>query len=113
VTHQATEGEQYLTSQSLKLDSRNAQSCSGLTGRTSGLPFCDFSYRRYTQAKVAEGRYLGERTVRFEYKEETSDWFEWVHVDPVTLEEYVRKAGYVMEALANDGRRFLVSIRKN
>jgi SAM-dependent methyltransferase len=73
----------------------------------------DESYRKYTQAKVAEGRYLGERTVRFEYKEETSDWFEWMHVDPVTLEEYVRKAGYVMEALANDGRRFLVSIRKN
>jgi hypothetical protein len=45
VSHQATEGEQYLTSQSLKLDFRNAQSCSGLTGRTSGLPFCDFSYR--------------------------------------------------------------------
>src|SRR5215831_15986217 len=33
-----------VTSQSLKLDSRNAQSCSGLTGRTSGLPFYDFSY---------------------------------------------------------------------
>jgi len=37
-----------------------------------------------------------------------------MHVDPVTLEEYVRKpAGYVKEVLANDGRRFLVSIRKN
>jgi hypothetical protein len=31
--------EQYLTSWSLKLYSRNAQCCSGLTGRTSGLPF--------------------------------------------------------------------------
>jgi hypothetical protein len=73
----------------------------------------DLQKAKYTQAKVAEGRYSGERAVRFEYKEETSDWFEWMHVDPVTLEEYVRKAGYVMEALANDGRRFLVSIRKN
>ncbi len=35
---------QYSISQTLQLDSRNAQSCSGLTGRTSGLPFCGFSY---------------------------------------------------------------------
>jgi 2-polyprenyl-3-methyl-5-hydroxy-6-metoxy-1,4-benzoquinol methylase len=72
----------------------------------------DESYKRYTEAKVAKGCYLGERTVRFEYKGQISDWFEWMHIDPVTLEEYVRKAGYSMEALANDGRRFLVSIRK-
>ncbi len=41
-----------MTSQSLKLDSRNAQSCSGLTGRTSGLPFCDFSYHVKSVALV-------------------------------------------------------------
>ena len=72
----------------------------------------DESYRKYTEAKVAKGCYLGERTVRFEYKGQASDWFEWMHIDPVTLEEYVRKVGYSMETLANDGRRFLVSIRK-
>jgi len=72
----------------------------------------DESYRKYTEAKVAKGCYLGERTMRFEYQGHTSDWFEWMHIDPVTLEEHVRKAGYTMDTLDNDGRRFLVSIRK-
>ena len=72
----------------------------------------DESYRRYMEAKISKGCYLGERTVRFEYKGQTSDWFEWMHIDPVTLEEYIRRAGYSMETLANDGRRFLVSMRK-
>lgn len=72
----------------------------------------DESYRRYAEAKAARGRYLGERTVRFEYRGQTSDWFEWMHIDPVTLGEHVRRAGYTMEPLARDGRRFLVSIGK-
>ena len=28
---------------------------------------------------------VGERTLRFEYKGQTSDWFEWMHIDPETL----------------------------
>lgn len=72
----------------------------------------DEAYRRYTQAKIAKGCYLGERTLRFEYKGRTSDWFEWMHIDPVTLAEHVQHAGYAMETLATDGRRFLVSIRR-
>ena len=72
----------------------------------------DEAYRRYTEAKVAKGCYLGERTLRFEYKRQMSDWFEWMHVDPITLEEHVQQAGYSMETLATGGRRFLVSIRR-
>lgn len=44
----------------------------------------DESYRKYTQEKIAKGCYLGERTLRFEYKDKVSDWFEWMHVDPET-----------------------------
>jgi SAM-dependent methyltransferase len=72
----------------------------------------DESYRKYTDANVTKGCYLGERTLRFEYKDQTSDWFEWMHIDPGTLREYARAAGYNMEHLGNDGRRYLVSIRK-
>lgn len=72
----------------------------------------DESYRKYTQAKIARGRYLGERTLRFEYKDQVSDWFEWMHVDPETLGRYVHEAGYLMEPLGNDGKRYLVSITK-
>jgi len=72
----------------------------------------DESYRKYTQDKIAKGRYLGERTLRFEYKDQVSDWFEWMHIDPETLEQYVDAAGYSMKHLGNDGKRYLVSIAK-
>ena len=72
----------------------------------------DKSYRKYIQDKIAKGCYLGERTLRFEYKDQASDWFEWMHIDPETLEQYVDAAGYGMEQLGNDGKRYLVSIAK-
>ena len=73
----------------------------------------DESYRKYTQEKIAKGCYLGERTLRFEYKDQVSDWFEWMHVDPETLKRYVDEAGYSIQHLGNDGKRFLTSIQKN
>ncbi len=72
----------------------------------------DESYRKYTQDKIAKGCYLGERTLRFEYKDQASEWFEWMHIDPETLEQYVDEAGYSMKHLGNDGKRYLVSIAK-
>jgi hypothetical protein len=72
----------------------------------------DESYRKYTQEKIAKGCYLGERTLRFEYKDQISDWFEWMHVDPETLKSYVDEAGYSMEHLGNDGKRYLTAIAK-
>jgi 2-polyprenyl-3-methyl-5-hydroxy-6-metoxy-1,4-benzoquinol methylase len=73
----------------------------------------DESYRKYTQAKIAKGCYLGERTLRIEYKNQISDWFEWMHIDPETLERYVHEAGYAMECLGKDGKRYLVAITKS
>ena len=72
----------------------------------------DEAYRAYTRGKVAKGGYLGERTLRFEYIGRVSDWFEWMHIDPETLEHSVQEAGYVMRHLGEDGRRFLVSITR-
>jgi SAM-dependent methyltransferase len=72
----------------------------------------DEAYRAYTRGKVARGGYLGERTLRFEYKARVGDWFEWIHIDPETLEARVQEAGYVMRHLGEDGRRFLVSITR-
>lgn len=59
----------------------------------------DEGYRKYTEDKVAKGCYLGKRTLRFEYKNQISDWFEWVHIDPETLGNHVRGAGYRMKHL--------------
>lgn len=72
----------------------------------------DESYRKYTEAKTAKGCYFGERTLRFEYKDQVSDWFEWMHVDPETLKSYVDAAGYSMKHLGNDGKRYLTAIAK-
>jgi len=72
----------------------------------------DESYRKYTEQKIAKGCYLGERTLRFEYKDQISDWFEWMHIDPDTLGYYVAQAGYSMRHLGRDGKRYLVSISK-
>jgi hypothetical protein len=72
----------------------------------------DKAYRAYTRNKIKKGCYLGERTLRFEYKGQSSDWFEWMHIDPLTLEAYVSDAGYKMKLLGEDGRRYLVSITR-
>lgn len=45
-----------------------------------------------------------ERTLRFEYKGQTSDWFGWMHIDPETLGQYVDEAGYSMNHLGSDGK---------
>jgi SAM-dependent methyltransferase len=66
----------------------------------------------YQAAKVARRRYLGERTLRLEYKGRIGDWFEWMHLDPQTLRRHVGEAGYRVETLATESRRFLVSIRR-
>lgn len=72
----------------------------------------DELYRKYTEDKAAKGCYLGERTLRFEYRDQTSDWFEWVHIDPETLHQYVARAGFSMKHLGSDGKRYLVSITR-
>ena len=72
----------------------------------------DKSYRKYTQDKITKGCYLGERTLRFEYKDQVSDWFEWIHIDPETLGKYAVEAGFSMKHLGNDGKRYLTSFAK-
>lgn len=72
----------------------------------------DELYRKYTADKVAKGCYLGERTLRFEYQDQTSDWFEWMHIDPETLYQHVTQAGFVIKQVGSDGKRYLVSITR-
>lgn len=73
----------------------------------------DAAYGKYQQGKIAKGRYLGERTLRFEYRGQTSDWFEWMHIDPDTLGQRVSDAGWHMQTIGTEGDRFLVRITRN
>lgn len=73
----------------------------------------DEAYKQYQQDKLTNGCYFGERTLRFEYREQTSDWFEWMHLDPQTLEQHVSEAGWNMQTIGTEGSRFLVRITGN
>ena len=55
---------------------------------------------------------MGERTLRFEYKDQAGEWFEWMRIDPETLKQYVDEAGYLMKHLGSEGKGYLVSIAK-
>ena len=74
----------------------------------------DEKLREYQKKMIAAGRYLGERTLRFEYKGEMSDWFEWMHIDPVTLKNHVNKSGFSFDLITTDDKgRYLSIIRRN
>lgn len=40
------------------------------------------------------GKYYGEISYRYEYKSRKGSWFDWLYIDPITLEEIADKAGY-------------------
>jgi SAM-dependent methyltransferase len=71
----------------------------------------DAAYQAYQQRQIANGKYLGERTLRIEYKGMVSEWFEWLHIDPETLEQHVEKAGLQLDLIAAESRTFLCAIR--
>jgi SAM-dependent methyltransferase len=72
----------------------------------------DEMYQRYIKQKAAKGHYFGERTLRFEYKGQMSEWFEWIHIDPETLEKHAKQAGLGFDIVVRDNRRYLCSIRR-
>jgi SAM-dependent methyltransferase len=72
----------------------------------------DEFYKRYTLQKTAQGRYFGERTLRFEYKGRQSEWFEWMHIDPEKLGQHVRRAGLGFEIIPSESRRYLALIKR-
>jgi 2-polyprenyl-3-methyl-5-hydroxy-6-metoxy-1,4-benzoquinol methylase len=72
----------------------------------------DADYQAYQRRQIAGGKYLGERTLRFEYKGLVSSWFDWLHIDPETLEEHVYQADLSLELIAAESRTFLCAIRQ-
>lgn len=70
-------------------------------------------HKQYQLKKTSAGKYFGERVIRIEYKGQMSNWFEWMHIDPESLTNYVAKAGYKIEILGWSGSRYLCSIKIN
>jgi SAM-dependent methyltransferase len=46
--------------------------------------------------------YYGEITYQYEYKNQKTEWFEWLYIDEKTLIDIARQAGYDMEVLLED-----------
>lgn len=63
--------------------------------------------QRYCDRQIAEGRYEGERTVRFEYKGEFGPWFNWLAISPEVLTQHGNEVGFDLEVIYSEVGRSL------
>lgn len=61
---------------------------------------CDIAYM-YEGAGFPEN-YYGEMQVRYEYKNQLTNWFKWLYIDRHTLEMLATESGWEMEVLDED-----------
>lgn len=71
----------------------------------------DESYELYKQKNIQMGQYFGERKIRIAYKNNYTDWFDYVQIDPVKLSEICEQAGFSFEIVAKEGNQFLAKIQ--
>ena len=67
--------------------------------------------QRYCDDKIAQGRYEGERTVRFEYKDALGPWFNWLTIAPDVLAEHAKNVGFDLEIVYSELGRSLCVLR--
>lgn len=57
-------------------------------------------------------KYYGEASVRYEYKGEFTDWFQWLYLDPATFEIVAAECGWEFEVLKeDDSDQYLAELR--
>jgi len=61
----------------------------------------------YCDRQLSEGRYEGERTVRFEYKGEFGPWFNWLAISPEVLTQHAKEFGFNLEVIYSEVGRSL------
>lgn len=54
----------------------------------------DSKHLAYQEANRQAGNYIGEVRTQFEYKGKIGPFFNWLHVDPATLNEHAKKIGW-------------------
>lgn len=65
----------------------------------------------YSDDKKPSGHYYGEVRFQYEYKGERGKWFDWVYIDPDTLDAIAFEAGWFVYFLhTDDNDQFLVRL---
>jgi SAM-dependent methyltransferase len=65
----------------------------------------------YHDANRRTGRYIGETRIQMEYLGIKGPFFGWLHVDPITLKEHAKRAGWNSEViLAEDSGEYLARL---
>ena len=74
----------------------------------------DPEHLSYHEANRRAGRYVGEIRMRFEYDGSRGPYCGWLHVDPRTLEEQAKRAGWSMETIVDEeSGDYLASLAPN
>jgi len=77
------------------LNEGGALLCDSLDVRRAQEPV----HRTYVEGQLREGRYFGEIRTRIEYEDLVGEWFDWLHVDPTTLQEIAATTRYSCEII--------------
>lgn len=67
--------------------------------------------QRYCDQKIAQGRYEGERTARFEYNATVGPWFNWLALAPDVLDKHAGDFGFHFEVIYEELGRSLCILR--
>ena len=67
----------------------------------------------YNQKNIKSGRYVGERKLRFEYKQDKSAWFKWIFIEPKMLQEIALKTGWKVEKIFKSNKDIYSAVLKN
>jgi SAM-dependent methyltransferase len=94
------------------------QHCSSLLS-PGGTILCDSTDVRYFY-EDEEGAvwmdlnavYYGEFAFQMEYKTTTGEWFNWLYLDPETMEKHATANGFSFELMHQEGAEFLAELKK-
>lgn len=65
---------------------------------------CDVAYVYEEGMGFPKDKYYGQIDFQYEYKNKTTDWFQWLFIDQVTLEMIASEKGWDTEILAEDDK---------
>lgn len=58
----------------------------------------------YDNMPMPENQYFGEISYCYEYKEQKGDWFNWLYIDPTTLQRLSKQHGWNCKIVYVDGQ---------